>query len=237
MFTFAPTDKGRQSRAQLLEISLQLFREKGFDATTMLEIAAAADMALGAFYYHFPSKDAIVLAYYQRVQDEHAHRVQAALPAVSSMRDRLGAVMHSKLDILRHDREFMGALLRYTGNPDHPLSFLGKSTSAIREASTALFREALAPERLPADIGQLLPLLLWALQMGILLYFLYDKSEGQQRTRRLTDRALDLTVRIISGAKIPVFRPVRKALRGLLLEAGLILEPAVAFAPSAAQEN
>ena len=85
-----------------------------------------------------------------------------------------------------------------------------------------MFRDALAHERLPEDMARMLPLLLWAMQMGILLYFLYDKSKGQARTRKLTDMALDLTVRMISVAKIPIFRPVRKALRELMAEAALV---------------
>jgi len=222
MFNSVSTGKGKTTRAQLLEISLRLFREKGFDATTMRDIAASAGLALGAFYYYYPSKDSIILDFYRQVQDEHSARVAEHWPEVSDLRDRLGLLMHSKLDIVRSSRELMGALLRYTGNPDHPLSFLGPSTRQIRDESIAMFRDALAAERLPEDMARMLPLLLWAMQMGILLYFLYDKSKGQARTRKLTDMALDLTVRMISVAKIPIFRPVRKALRELMAEAALV---------------
>src|ERR1700761_231517 len=54
------TNKGKTSKAQLLTISLDLFRTKGFDATTMRDIAGAAGMSLGAFYYYYPSKDSII---------------------------------------------------------------------------------------------------------------------------------------------------------------------------------
>jgi AcrR family transcriptional regulator len=216
------TPKGQTTRAELLEISLRLFREKGFDATTMRDIAAGAGMSLGAFYYYYPSKDSIVLDYYRQVQDEHARRVAERSSEASNLRARLGLLLHTKLDILADTRELTGALLRYTGNPDHPLSFLGAGTSAIREETIAMFRDALQPEHLAEDLMQMLPLLLWAMHMGILLYFLYDKSPAQQRTRKLTDMALDFTVRMISVSKIPVFRPVRRTLRGLLQEAGFI---------------
>lgn len=187
----------------------------------MRDIAAAAGMSLGAFYYYYPSKDSIVLDFYRQVQDEHRERVEAAAKSLK-LRQRLGLLMHSKLEILSGSRDLMGALLRYTGNPGHPLSFLGSGTREIREESIAMFRDALAAERLPADMMEMLPLLLWAMHMGILLYFLYDKSNGQERTRRLTDGALDLTVRLVAVAKLAVFRPVRKALRKLLVEAELV---------------
>lgn len=239
VFKTAATEKGQASGSQLLEISLELFREKGFDAATMRDIAAAAKRSLGAFYYYYPSKDSIVLAYYRRVQDEHSRRVHSLLAATSGVRERLGAIFHAKLDILHGDREFMGALLRYTGNPDHPLSFLGRSTSVIREENMAIFRDALAEERLPQDMKQTLPLLLWAMQMGILLYFLYDKSKGQLRTHKLTDRALDLTVQMIRAAKFPIFRPLRKQLKNLMFDAGFLPAgaPTPALAKSGGQEN
>jgi AcrR family transcriptional regulator len=217
-----PTTKGKASQAQLLAISLELFREKGFESTTMRDIAKAADMSLGAFYYYFPSKDNIVLAYYRQVQDAHAAQVSERIAEMPSLRERLGLLMHTKLDILAESKDLMGALLRYTGNPDHPLSFLGDSTRSIRNESIALFAAAIQNEKLPNDMLEMLPMLLWSMQMGILLYLLYDKSKGQQRTRKLTDVALDLTVRLIKVARIPVFKPVRKALRELLVQAALL---------------
>jgi len=222
VFKTRKTTKGQATRAELLAISLRLFREKGFEATTMRDIAADAGMSLGAFYYYYPSKDSIVLDYYRQVQDEHARRVAEQSSQATDLRERLGILLNTKLDILTNSREFLGALLRYTGNPDHPLSFLGKGTSVIREESITMFRDALEPERLADDLMQMLPLLLWAMHMGLLLYLLYDKSPGQQRTRKLTDMALDFTVRMISVSKIPIFRPVRKTLRGILQEAGFL---------------
>ena len=216
------TTKGQTTRAELLEISLRLFREGGFDATTMRDIASTAGMSLGAFYYYYPSKDSIVLDYYRQVQDEHVKRVTERASEATDLRGRLGLLVHQKIDIVADSREFIGALLRYTGNPDHPLSFLGEGTGRIRNETIAMFHDALQPEHMPEDLMQMLPLLLWALHMGILLYFLYDKSPSQQRTRKLIDMALDFTVRMISVSKIPIFRPVRKTLRGMLQEAGFI---------------
>ena len=56
-----------------------LFREKGFDATTIREIAARTGLSLGATYYYFPSKESIVAAYYDHVQDQHRVRAFAAV--------------------------------------------------------------------------------------------------------------------------------------------------------------
>ena len=128
MFSESKSAKPQDTRAHILRTALGLFREKGFDASTMRDIAAACDMSLGAAYYYFPSKEAIILAYYEEVQKEHRRRVQAALPGCKDFRDRLGVLFQAKLDVIKDDRNLLGALLRYMGEPGHPLSVLGRQT-------------------------------------------------------------------------------------------------------------
>ena len=60
-----PSIKSEATRARILQAALAVFRESGFHAATMREIAASAGVALGAAYYYFDSKNAIVLAFYR----------------------------------------------------------------------------------------------------------------------------------------------------------------------------
>ena len=68
-----------ETRERILDAALGLFRRKGFEGATMRDIARAAGMSLGAAYYYFETKEALVLAYYQRVQDQHERLVAAKL--------------------------------------------------------------------------------------------------------------------------------------------------------------
>jgi len=216
------TAKGEDTRARVFETALGLFREKGFDATTMRDVAAGAGLSLGAAYHYFPSKDAIVAAYYESVQAEHASRLREALPGLKSAGERLAFALHAKLEILKKDRPLMGALLRYTGDAKHPLSFLGESTRGIQFGSIALFGEALDWQQLPKDMREIIPLMAWAMHMGLLLYFLYDESPNHTRTARLTDGAADLFAKWLTLVKLPVLRPLRKRVIALLSDAGLV---------------
>ena len=160
--------KGEAAREQIMGHALRLFREHGFDATTMRDVAAGAGVALGLAYYYFPSKEALVAAYYDQVQSRHAAMLEEELPRAATLEERLSTVLHTKIDILQDDRKLLGALFRYTGDPEHPLSFLGKATQPLRAECMELFRRAVEAERLPHDLADLLPMLLWAMHMGIL---------------------------------------------------------------------
>jgi AcrR family transcriptional regulator len=220
------TVKGKESRDAILANALRLFRTKGFDDTKMREIAAEAGAALGAAYYYFPSKEAIIQAYYETVQSEHEHRVRFELAeSHKNFRDRLALVFHSKLHILREDRKLLGTIFRYTGEPDHPLSVLSQATRDSRAQSIAVFALGLDDENLPKDIRDFLPTALWALHMGLLIFFIYDNSPEQQRTRKLTDGALDLAVGLLGIFKSPLLKPVRRKLLALLHEVNLLPQP------------
>ena len=214
--------KGEQTRKQIFESALELFRGQGFDSTTMQEIATRAAVVKSAAYYYFPSKEAIIQAYYEKVQEEQERLCEEVFAKNKDLKTRLATALHSKLDLAKHDRNLLGVVFRYTGEPEHPLSCLGPGTAEIRHRSTQVFRDAIAEEKLTKDLRELLPVALWALQMGLLIMFLYDSSENQLRTRRMADGALDLTLKLLGLAKLAILKPVRTKVLGLLREANLL---------------
>jgi AcrR family transcriptional regulator len=217
-----------ETRRQILDTALALFRERGFDETTIRDIAARAGLSLGAAYYYFKSKEAIVGAYYDYTQHEHLARARQAFATHSGLRDRLRAALHTKIDIVQDDRQLLRALFRYGGYAEHPLSWFGRGTREQRRLSTGVFAEALAGERLPEDVRDAAPTLLWTLHMGVLLYFLYDESPSQRRTRTLIDAAVDFVVDVKRLATSPLLRPVRRRVMAILRDAGLLAAPAAA---------
>jgi len=215
---------GERTRELIFERALELFRRRGFEETTMRDIARAAKVATGAAYYYFPSKEAIVSTYYDRVQSLHAARVQEELAGKEGLRARLGMVMHTKLEILQNDRMFLGALFRYTGEPGHQLSVFGKGAEAQRKQSTELFRQALDGSEVSEELKQFLPWVLWLAHLGIILFFIHDESESQAKTRKLVDGVLDLLTTLLeftnSTLVRPFVKPLERRLLGMLREAG-----------------
>jgi len=212
-----------ETRTQIVETALALFRERGFEPTTIRDIATRAGLSLGAAYYYFKSKEAIVGAYYDYVQEEHLRRGREAYATARTLRERLRAAMHTKLDILENDQQLLRALFRYGGEPDHPLSWFGPGTRNQRLCSIDVFAEALEGERFPDDVRDAAPTLMWTLHMGIMLFFLYDSSPGYRRTRKLIDASVDFIVDVRRIVTLPILRPMRRRVLNILRDAGLLI--------------
>jgi AcrR family transcriptional regulator len=198
---------GEKTKAAILQTALELFRSRGFEVTTMRDIASVAKVATGAAYYYFPSKESIVSAYYDQVQRLHADKVVEDLKGKTALRERLGVVFHSKLEIVKEDRRFLGALFRYTGDSEHPLSVFGKGTQSQRTQSMAIFREAISVPGLSEEMQQILPAALWLAHLGMILSLIYDESEGQRKTHKLVDGVLDLLAQAIDLSSAVFVRP------------------------------
>jgi hypothetical protein len=56
-----------------------------------------------------------------------------------------------------------------------------------------------------------LPYLLWLYQMALIMFWLYDRSPGQERTRRLMEKSLGLLVNLLRISTLPLMKPLRKA--------------------------
>jgi len=63
--TRRPGARAHNRRGEILDAAARLFARQGFHAASMREIAAAAGMLPGSLYYHFPSKDELLLAVYE----------------------------------------------------------------------------------------------------------------------------------------------------------------------------
>lgn len=175
--------KADETRTRILEAALAVFRREGFDQATMRQVAAEAGMAVGATYYHFDSKDALVLAFYERAQNEMHSEIISALDRARSLEARLRAIISTKLTYFAPNRRLLSALTAHT-DPEHPLSPFSAQTAPIRDQDIAHFQRAVADSKvkLPASVAPYLPRLLWMYQMGLILFWVYDKSPSQSRT-------------------------------------------------------
>ena len=205
------TKNSEETRRRILEVALELFRQRGFDATTMRDIASACGIALGATYYHFGSKEAIVLAYYSLAKDEMHQPLDEAVSGARSLAAGLRDTLRVKFNYFEPNRKFLGALFPHAADPRDPLSPFSDENRHIRRADQAHFQRLLErTTKLPPDLAPYVPSLLWLYQMGLLLFWIYDRTEQHRRTQALADKSLKIVVRLLQLSRTPMSRPLRK---------------------------
>ncbi|MFT5532973.1 MAG: AcrR family transcriptional regulator [Burkholderiaceae bacterium] len=105
-------------RALILDTAATLFRNKGFAATSLRDIATTANMKAGSLYYYFESKDAIVAEVLRigvaHVFDQVKISVDA-LGANASSRELIGTAVSAHLNALLHTQNFTSANIRIFG--------------------------------------------------------------------------------------------------------------------------
>ena len=99
-------------RQALIRESARLFREKGYDATTVRDIAGAVGMRSGSPFYHFKNKQAILKAVMEEGLHQGYERTVAALAQASTLQGRFRALVRTQYGILHDDgSEFIAVLL------------------------------------------------------------------------------------------------------------------------------
>jgi AcrR family transcriptional regulator len=205
--------KSEETRGRILDAALTLFRERGFEAATMRDIAEEAGVATGAAYYYFSSKDAIIIDFYRRSCTEMQPEIEAALKNATGLERRLRELIRVKFTHFARNRGVLRALLRNGADPKHPLSPFSPQTQEIRDIDIAWFRRILVDcgVRIPRDLESHLPSVLWFFQMGVIFFWVIDESPGQARSNRLLDLAAKSVTSLIRVSALPLMRPVRRA--------------------------
>lgn len=208
--------KSDHTRQRLYQAALKLIARKGFDAATMRTIASEAGVAPGATYYYFASKEALVHEYYKKSHDDHVEILSSYLLSETDFAQRLHRTVASKIEAAQPHKNMARALYRSAADPLSPLSPFSEDSKELRLKSLAIFREVVdgAREKFSPELKVMLPEYLWMYQMGVILFWIYDDSEGSKRTFDLIEQ----TVPVIESALHTIQSPLAAPFRGRILK-------------------
>jgi len=101
-------ERAARTRVEILEAAITLFARRGYLATTMAELAKAIRMTPGALYWHFPTKEDLLLA---AIEDLHQRFVNEFLDLLNehrklSAREQLISFLNRSQQFLRYHREY-----------------------------------------------------------------------------------------------------------------------------------
>jgi AcrR family transcriptional regulator len=136
--------RGRKSRAKIRAAFRTLFREHGFDATTLRMIGERAGMGASSIYRHIRSKEELLVEDLAELQNEAWKKFRAAEPRRMPARERLRRFLDAEHALLARDRDFTVVMLRAT---THPEARVAKRVLALQDRTIGLVAEILQSAR------------------------------------------------------------------------------------------
>lgn len=110
-------EQRRQTRRRLYECALDIFRRDGVVASRTEDIAKAAGVSRGAFYFHFPTKDHVLLDRMRETEEQICAALEQ-LPLETDIHTLLAALNQVMAEIWQHDPvllpDLCGAAMRFT---------------------------------------------------------------------------------------------------------------------------
>lgn len=96
----------------LLESAAELFSTRGYQAATMRDIAKRCGMLPGSIYYHFPNKDALLVAVYEEGVRRLTDRVEAALEGIDDPWERLERMLATHVEMIVEPTAYPRVMIR-----------------------------------------------------------------------------------------------------------------------------
>ena len=213
------TPQGAAAERRLFETAVQLISERGYDATTLRDVADRAGVSVGLLYRYFPSKRAIVLALYDELSAQYA--IQATEMRAGKWRDRFIFALETSLRVLGPHRKTLKALGPVlVGSGEEGL--FAKSTAFSRLRVQKAFQQAVigATDAPTSKLGEAVGRLLYLLHLAVILWWLLDKSARQRATNGL----LSLLGQVLPSAALTLRLP---PIRGFVLSADELFREAL----------
>ncbi len=136
-------------RQELMASAAHLFNQRGYDATSMRDIAREAGMLAGSMYYHFPSKDDLIIATYEEGARLITEAVLDAIAHITDPWERLEQAAAAHMNTLFGGNNFSILLCADISRTAPPLRI---RLIESRDSYDALFMELIEALPLPEDV-------------------------------------------------------------------------------------
>lgn len=180
-------------RGQLLQTAAHLFRSKGFDRTTVRDLAAAVGIQSGSIFHHFKSKDEILRSVMEQTMLYNTALMRAELAQAHGVRDRVLALIRCELQSIMGGTGEAMAVLVYEWRS---LSAVGQTqVRALRDQYEQLWLQVLGEARdaglISGDVAITRRFLTGALSWTTTWF----KPQGSLSLEQLADQALTLLLK------------------------------------------
>jgi AcrR family transcriptional regulator len=184
------------SRQEILRTAARLFQQRGYDATSMNDVAAALKLSKGGLYHHFQSKDEILFEIMDHAMEITQERVLSPVRLIDDPDERLRALirLHIEVVLSPRDREITVML-----HENHPLPPALRKRINTRKKEYIHFVEGLIAEvqgkrnRTRSTKGAVSPRAAAFALLGMINWiYQWYKPEGDLQANNLVPQFTDL---------------------------------------------
>ena len=178
------TAQGAAAQRRMFDLAVHMISQRGYEATTLRDLAQQAGVSVGLLYRYFPNKRAIVLTLYDQLSAEYALESAQMPPAL--WRHRFVFALETSLRVLGPHRNTLKALIPVlVGGTEEGL--FAQSTEFSRIRVQKVFQDALtgAKDAPPRKLAEAMGRLLYLMHLAVILWWLLDKSPQQRATTAL----------------------------------------------------
>jgi len=213
------TPQGLEARRRLYEAAIDLIGKRGYEAATLREVAGTVGVSAGLLYKYFPSKQAVVLEFYDELSAEYAARAEAL--AEGKWRNRFALAMKICLEVLGpHRRTLISLAPVLVGDSENGLFAAHTAFSRKRIEQVFLNVVRVASDAPAPGVAESLGRLLYLLHLSVILWWLLDKSPAQRATHAL----IALLERILASFSVALMLP---QVRGFVRTADSLVKEAL----------
>jgi len=184
------------SRQEILRTAARLFQQRGYDATSMNDVAAALKLSKGGLYHHFQSKDEILFEIMDHAMEITQERVINPVRSIADPEERLRALirLHIEVVLSPRDREITVML-----HENHPLPPSLRKRINARKKDYIHFLESLLdevqkqPQRTRYASGHVSPRAAAFALLGMINWiYQWYKPEGELQAQTLIPQFTEL---------------------------------------------
>ena len=183
----------KTAKGRLLVAAARLFKNKGYERTTVRDLASEIGIQSGSLFHHYKSKEAILQAVMEETIALNMALMQDAIADVNNPRDKVLALIRCELQSILGDTGEAMSVLVYEWRSLKPDS--QKHILALRDAYEQLWLDTLEEAR-EAGMVQIEPFILRRFLTGALSWTTnWYKPDGEMTLEQLAEDALQLAIK------------------------------------------
>jgi AcrR family transcriptional regulator len=205
-----PREAVVDSRQEILRTAARLFQQRGYDATSMNDVAAALKLSKGGLYHHFQSKDEILFEIMNHAMEITQERVLAPVRGIAGAEERLRALIRLHIEVVLSPRDREITVMLHENHPLPPAlrkrinsrkkEYIHFVESLIADVQKEAQKEALKelqkdPQRARQAKGTVSPRAAAFALLGMINWiYQWYKPEGELQTHNLVPQFTELVL-------------------------------------------